>query len=150
MTNVSATSHAVHPARTAPCPRTNLTLMLRLLRRAPTDKDPCSPVWARNWTPRTMTASRLAYGTPSLRSWKDMIGPWCLCPWEGTGPLKTNRTSKDPWMPSWFGRKRPAESLRISIHTCTTPNWARHWENCGGKDTLMFFKERKKERNSVD
>lgn len=136
MTSVSATSPAARPAQTAPCPRTSPTPTLRLHRRAPTAKDPSSPVWARNWTPRMTTGSQLAYETPSLRSSRDTTGPWCPCPWEGTDLWRVNLTSRDPWMRSWFGRKRPAGSWRISIHTCTTPNWARLWGSCGGKETV--------------
>lgn len=86
MTSVSATSPAVHPAQTAPCPRTSPTPTLRRRRPAPTAKDPCSPVWARNWTQRMTTDSQLAYETPSLRSSRDTTGHWCPCPWEGTAP----------------------------------------------------------------
>ena len=136
MTSVWATSPAVHPAPTAPCPRTSPTRTRRPRRRARTAMGPCSPVWARSWTPRTTTGSRLAYGTQCLRSSRDTTGPWCPCPWGGTDPWRINRTSRDPWTRSWSGRRRPAESSRISIHTCTTPSWARLWGSCGGKDTV--------------
>ena len=136
MTSVGATSPAARRAPTAPCLRTSPTPTRRSPRRDPTARAPCSPAWARSWTPRMTTGFRLAYGTRFLRCSRDTTGPWCRCPCEGTDLWRANPTSRGPWTRSWCGRRRPAGSWRTSTRTCTTPSWARRWGSCGGKDTL--------------